>query len=525
MRRALLALGLALLVALAAVLLLRARRDGAAVTPDLVLNAEVPSVSGRLLDEHARPLADVEFEWIVHDASCDDLQHVWCAARTDAAGSFEFEVSRLEVDQKASAMELELFLASRDASAELSARKPFPTTLAAGPNALGDFQLTPRPILAAGRVVDALGAPVGDAIVRVALQELAPEPRQSFVLDRELRHVARSEPDGSFALRGRFDGFKVFLFAAKSLARSDLVEVEHGESDVELRVTPDGALEGAVRVDASIEAEELSLELARQDGIDSHRAYSQVEPDGQFAFTGQRPGDYTLELRHRVLSAPLARVRNVRIDAGRTARDARLDPLDLSRSLRRIALAVSDELGGALDSDVWLVIHDRARTDAVWLDGGKVHLYLDGRAADLTVFALGYLPLELHGMDADRAVALRRGPRLRFRLAPGIRLPEPPFSLGVRLERAGDQGQPEHWCFDQPSFDADGTALCKGTSFGPARVVLTLSSEFVAIPEFVDLPDSEPTRIEIRDTPGEQLFELRFSAEQVQAAVRLLAQY
>lgn len=206
---------------------------------------------------------------------------------------------------------------------------------------LGTLVLQPAPLLAQGRVVDDLGAPRPrvDVTVQVAGE---PAVNGAATWTDAPSLTATTDADGAFAFFAPAPprAFRIvagptgdhFAGASAPLSPGSLVEL----------VTPRaGILTGEIRLPADLAPDQVLLQMTSTvppAGAASARSQSApLQRNGFFWFGGLREGDYTLTVRGRWLTLPLARFDGVRIVAG-SNQDERLLPLDLAAALRRFQL-------------------------------------------------------------------------------------------------------------------------------------------------------------------------------------------
>lgn len=499
------------------------RSTGERTVLEVRLGDKVPAITGRLLGADGAPLADTRFGWRLEIENADESYYASAESRTDAAGAFEFDI---ELQERGEAdFLLALFSFALDGGEAAVARRPLPRRLAPGPNALGDFQLVESPVLATGRVIDGEGAPVGGAWVTAAVQQYWGDSSEHFYWAPLWLNRARSDADGRFTLRAASKAASISLSAEKSERRSSGLVVPVGSSEVELVISEGGEIAGRVLVDESIAVAQLSVHAQRTDSADEEMHFwngNAPDEKGEFVLRGLQPGTYALMLHHRENWELLAQVADIVVTGAARTRDPRLDPLDLRGEVRAIELAITDTRGQEIDdANVFVrrAIDGEDNFDHVNVSDGKAKLFLRGASADVTVMASGYLTQRIPALDSSRTIELRAGPTLRFKLAEGVRTPEPPLYLGLRLEVSDSEDSIASWYSEQPEFGPDGQARCKGSVTGRVRVVLTVTQRSENEWSSTDLGIEAPT-VEILDLPGEQVFEVACTAEQIAAAAQ-----
>jgi len=264
---------------------------------------------------------------------------------------------------------------------------------------LGTLVLQPAPLLAQGRVVDDLGAPRPrvDVTVQVA-GETAANGTATWTDAPSL--TATTDADGAFAFFAPAPprAFRVavgptgdhFAGASASLSPGSRVEI----------VTPRaGILTGEIRLPADLAPEQVLLQMTWGNGIARMRSQSApLQRNGFFWFGGLREGDYTLTVRGRWLTLPVAEFEGVRIVAG-SNQDDRLLPLDLAAALRRFQLRAVTAAGAPL-ADAAGAVRWRAPTQGEWMTpwssfpwrDGAIDVFLPTARAEFVVVAPGAAP-------------------------------------------------------------------------------------------------------------------------------------
>src|SRR4029079_3389790 len=118
----------------------------------------------------------------------------------------------------------------------------------------------------------------------------------------------------------------------------------------------------------------------------------------------------------------------VNVQSTSTARDPRLNPLDLRTTLQSILLTIIDN-SGQLIAEGRVVKSDPVPTDFsqvidVEFTKGTSSVIYWGKDVDLRVISDGYLDVCMHHVHQDQLVTLRRAPRLTLVLANDQRPPE-----------------------------------------------------------------------------------------------------
>ena len=335
---------------------------------------------------------------------------------------------------------------------------------------------------------------------------------------------------GRFEIRGQFGQATLALVAQNKDLIGEPVIVRAGSNDVRLVIGKAGRLEGRLLLDASLADEMIVAQLERENrastrSIASGPRPSAVDHEGRFAIMDLRPGDYALHVVHAASGQVLASIHELKVTAGETTRDRRLDPLDLRAKHRIIELELVDSSGTN-------VSHARAFSRASGADndqwtyaqgtGGRLPILYDGRPLDIAIVAAGFQTVELERMRASQRVTLRRSAKLRLRLAPGLRAPDPPLYLGVRLKPTEVGRYPSFLDAGAGEFDANGELTCKFGASGPVQVDLVVTLRQSGSASVDCLSMSEPNRIQVDEGEAEQAFDIRFDPLELEERARVL---
>jgi hypothetical protein len=267
---------------------------------------------------------------------------------------------------------------------------------------LGTLVLQAAPLLAQGRVVDDRGAP--RPRVEVAVQVAGDAAANGTVTWTDAPSLtATTDADGAFTLFAPAPprAFRLvvgptgdhFVGASAPLTAGSRVEI----------VTPRaGILTGEIRLAAELAPDQVVLQMTPAlppAGAASARSHSApLQRNGFFWFGGLPAGDYTLTVRGRWLTLPLARFDGVRIAAGENT-DPRLQPLDLAAQLRRFRLRAVAADGAPL-ADAAGAVRWRAPSQGEWTTpwslfpwrDGAVDVFLPTARAEFVVVAPGAAP-------------------------------------------------------------------------------------------------------------------------------------
>jgi len=311
---------------------------------------------------------------------------------------------------------------------------------------LGEIVALDPPQLAAGRVVDELGAGIAGA--RVGFEFMTSDGTAGglrwFVADANGSFDVRdwlSKESQRLRLRAAIEGR--FVEATP--------EVELGATGVELRLSRGGALHGSFLVEPGFDPNSIRIEL-RSDGLAESPSMVAVAErglaiaaDGSFSVSGLRPGNAALDIHDAGddRSAPLLSIENLVVDAGITNRDPRIQAIALSNVARRIELSVVDAAGRPLEGalvrmrpgDATSGLSRTRFTDA----SGNAALWIPRTSHSLLVTKPGYRTVYFPVSGAAQHVTLEAGVELRVSIQ-GITSDAPRHEL--RLMPAGE-GYPD----------------------------------------------------------------------------------
>ncbi len=391
---------------------------------------------------------------------------------------------------------------------------------------LGELVVTPMPLLASGRVVDATGRALGGAMVR-ARTGVVDDDDAARTQWRDFRwNTTRADDAGYFELRSEFRGTRLALEATWGEARSAPLEVRPGERDLELVVEPTGAVSGVLRLDSSMKSAALQVfaeprQLARTRGPMLERWHSSpVDLNGAFAFAGLDPGIYDVYVQLEEGSwNELARVENVVVRAGEPSEDPRLNPLVIAE--RSITLRISDESGAPVSSgDCLARFHHTPPDEYEYLgfEQGRLRVAATVFPVDLSIAAEGYFFQRLGPVAADREVVLQRAPLVRIAARPALGAvgPKADFYLVVSPPQASESYGEDAWL----SLSPDGSATGHVPFVGEARLSVHAHWESTAGWRSMEIELLEPRAITIgAASAGEQLFSVQIDRDSLAKAL------
>lgn len=515
------------------------RQPGEEVRIVLGLGREEPVLCGRLVGAGARPLANAR-GFVTARAALEDERQLPSELATLAGLDFRtnregrFRIRLLPGALPAAARTLVFSLGTPDLLADLerSARSGPPgmgRVDLAGPLGLGvvdvgDVVLGEAPLLAAGRVVDDLGAPVAGVFVQLSRSGgvLADGSKVWLPIAGTDAATAR---DGAFEIRGWVPERSVAI--AVGASRPEPIEV--GASGLVLTLERPGIVAGELLLDPDLPAECITVSLYYLPGenlqvIDEWVRFPRAgEPRASFRWPKIEAGGRILEVEiasdpRPLLSIPLEVRPGGPPDPGSAT-------LDLRGLLRVVTVTVLDDVSGAPLEDAWVYASDRAVEARIGrrFDGGTRVPGSGGvvlaRPMDLAVWAPGKRVERVPQVFADCTVRLRAGLRVRLVLPAGLAPPEPPLFLHARIEpqepAARLRRNPEAF-----EFDAEGRAAA--WVHEPGKYLVRWMLERRA-PQAKSVDRREPSvLVEVQDSAEEQVLELRFDPTELAAWMREL---
>jgi hypothetical protein len=276
----------------------------------------------------------------------------------------------------------------RDAAGDVqTCHAALPRPLHPGENDLGTLRLLRPALVCAGLVVDEGGRPVANATVRVQ-GKVVQANGESWRDEPGLQ--VRSATDGAFQVRGtahsadlraqvEADGFLPATSAAFPTASAGLRFVLQRAA----------ALAGSVLLKPPLEAADVLVELRAGERRETARLAPRGD-HGDFTFASLPPG--TVEVRARAIGDLRGElvVPDVDLRAGETARDPRLQDVDLLQGLNAISFTVVDDAGAPLrDAMVFVLDGDagQSKFEGLSLPHGNGRLFAHAPSVDVLAIA------------------------------------------------------------------------------------------------------------------------------------------
>jgi hypothetical protein len=510
------------------------KRPGDEVVIVIKVDTGKPFITGRILDPDGRPL---NAPWVPGVIRSGEKIQGALTLPLDAGSRFRIEIVEALVAGQRPRLDLEVSdsgLVLARGMIDLSRSLP------AGDTDVGDVRLERvplPPLIGAGTVVDERGAPVERARLNLEKLEPADPPRRPSEGYARVGGVTyrSSDPAGKFEIRGACDAKDLRLSASKDgYWGANPVRIEPGAKDVVLRVHRGASLEGSLVQAAEGPTDSKLVVRAILEADDGEQrsqgaeGWGAVRRDGSFGVSGLRAGAFTVTLQLERELFILAEVRGVKLEAGETTRDPRLQKIDCS-GFGTVTITAVDAAGGILHGAQAAEIADapvgrNARRAVAGEQGtGAIKLWVRRRPTDVKVGAMGYRPQIARAVGSDRRVVLEKGIPIRVVLSDPVEVPHGVFaSLDLEAEAVAAES-PELAAPDLVACHA-GASVPKSTRelkfrmSEPGRYrarirLLSNQSRF---------EDVMTDRLLIQESDVEQKFDFVVSPDAVEKAVRRL---
>ncbi len=482
------------------------------------------TIVGRAVDEHGRAIASTRIESsneLTHDDEQVESSHTFLD--TDAKGIFRIALSpSWNAEQRVS---MQLATAQKSRPTQLHGSLELSGEYKTGDNEIGDVVLREARLLVAGRVLDERGQPIAGAGIRAQAQMPNPdEPGRTMW--SQLPFAGTSDSSGAFELRGEFDGRVLGLTPeSERCVAAEMVEVQVGRSNVELRMLRSGGFDGSVRVDPSVNLREVLVRwtLSSTEHVTSRGTTpcgDSGEPGrGKFVVAGLAPGRAKVEIVAWNDNTPLDTIEDVEVRGGEIAHDPRLVDIDLGGRIHvfmidvvapgdvplQSAMLYTRSTGSKLTWSSWYVQNGRARvTD-------------QSDAIDVAIHLSGYLPEHLTGVRGDTRVELRAGMSVTLALSGDAVVPRG-STLSCELVPTEVDKETQLWPPPVSGvFSSDGSARLSVGSPGSYRVMFNLSDSAGAA-DRRPVPLTRDAIVKIANSGGPQVVDVALSAAELASA-------
>jgi hypothetical protein len=291
-------------------------------------------------------------------------------------------------------------------------------------------------------VIDDAGNPISGA--SVDLHAAIDEPSGAGTRPLYTAY-GRSRGNGTFEVRAPWPANKLVLVVEKNgflPLRSR--EFAPGTKGIELVMESAANLTGKVLCNPGVAVQQLELSMIDVDPPGESNDADTIHPDadGSFEFPAMRSCTSTIVVRLAGEEPPLATIEGVRTIAGRTARDPRLDPLDLRGIVHAINLKVVNDDDAPI-TDGWarvLTTDPASNPPAQVIVDGRVQLLARTESADIEVWSPGYALAQVPGAQDSQRIVLHRGFPVLLELDPDVPLPPAGTTLFIRLLPCDESG-------------------------------------------------------------------------------------
>lgn len=490
------------------------RAWGERVEVEFALGEDQPVAIVRLLDEAGAPLTERDVRWTL--SLTGEFTHSTNQGRqrTNARGEASF---LLEAQWNAKMQRSLLVALDNGEPFPPQARLDLSRAFAVGRHELGELVLRAPPLIAAGRVLDANGAPAAGA--RVQVTELFAERMDQ--LDQEVD----CDGEGRFALRGDVRSTRVSVSAHTDSARSEELACAVGTSDLELTLIEGGRIAGRVLLDTPSAAAALSVSVSRVD--QGYTRTEDLDAGGAFRFEQLDPGEWKLALAAKGAhqATPVFELTGLHVPAGGECADPRLAEIDLRGRVATLSL----ELVPPLPSDRVMGVvtfTPRPRASApqqapirrMFMDH-KLEVGADAESFDVVVRATGFRVVERTQVRGALRIELTRGPLVRLRAPPELELPAPPQHLKPYLREIGSEGD-SLGHFQDAVLGADREARVYAPGAGEFEVVWLLETRTESSLTTSEIEVQTPQRVRVVEISVEQVIELAPPFAEIAEALR-----
>lgn len=372
---------------------------------ELVLGGSksVPILVARVVDEDATPLARVTLQLQVMQPPPD--VRVVGALETDDAGRFRLPLPNWPNGGGA----LRLVLLPAGERPLLTAVFDVPVALVKGEQTLPDIVLHGLPFIAAGRVVDQLGAPIDKA--RVEVLERAKDGSKWLATNG----AAVTDADGVFTISAELVDAELGIRAsANDAPPMEIAPLVRGSRGLELALERWASFDGSAWIDPGLSPAEVNVvwitTSPKDGGTVTFRMNGASRPaakgEALAYFTGQRLQAGTGRLEFRAISTVILTLDPIELRPGRN--DDLVRRLDLRSLIRVFNLTINDQRGESIGSGQ---IHFRpSGSEEAWdlweFKGGHARILALAPELDLSVFGAPGRATFFQQVRGDRTLVL-----------------------------------------------------------------------------------------------------------------------
>lgn len=366
---------------------------------------------GRILPVEGLDIQNLSLRVEVHDSlnGGDSRQEV--EIETDAQGHFKFPIK----DRFGPGMQSSLvFVKDRTArTPRKTAVLDWSDTYGQGVFDLGDITLAPSPIVVAGRVIDAFGNPVRDALARLEWGRVA--NREGGAMQwQEIRGLAtRTNKNGEFAMRFDLCAGRYRLVLAHTYLQAKPQEFRLNDADVLVHMQKQISVVGRVLVDREIDLNAIDLIIQHLDdseeaGYTIHRGSFQSTffsgKDGSFHVGKLLEGPAILRVQSHKFGMDLFVLDGLHLQADEN--QCIIPDIDLRGLLRQVSVSLVDEQGQRVKHG-WIRFAGKGR--AMSLQDGGFDDIVSETGLDFEIGAFRMRSVSLSGVVDDCEVVLQQG--------------------------------------------------------------------------------------------------------------------
>jgi hypothetical protein len=339
----------------------------------------------------------------------------------------------------------------------------------------------------------------------------------------------RTDAYGQFEVRGPLPTGTIGLaFRKPRHAKAALANVRPGTSGIRVTMPRLAGLKGEVIVPEGLLPEWVALRARRRQ--DRMAFLTRTGSNGTFQNDRLLSGHYDIDVHVAGTGEPVLRLEGVRLRGGETARDPRLERIDLRGRVRPLTITVVDPDRRPLPSAFCILLARGFDLDRIPVDAaGRTRLWTGAAGLDLEVRAPGHAWKCLHGVTTDRTVRLERGLGVRLLYSGTGQLPENAVVLAhvVLEEEAENHSISSRWP------DAEVAVLSHPSDRKtlhvplPGRYTVQISlRDRHKGPEAKKLAASRPhvvlceQEIRVRDVKGTQDFTIQVSSQEMLEGVK-----
>ncbi len=428
-----------------------------------------PVLVGRLLREDGQPAEDEDWKATL----LSEGMRSRTTLKVDEEGRFRYSMGEKQRsgDLKAFVIEPRDPGWGQPGDAEgplIEARVELPPLLPPGVTELGDLRFQPLPFLYSGRVIDGQGEPVAGARVGAEYLVSPGGDREFWVGLNHSRDPRPSSADGSFEVRGSFDGdpretmenprFRLTA-RAEGYVLPEAIPFVIGEEGIEVVMARGGELHMSFLLPDGLEtARDLSFHLNPAAGGAPLRMSVGRAELTEVIWRSLPAGRYDFEVRHDCAEEPLMVVPGIVVQGGAAARPEALNPCDLKPMLGVASLMVLGKDGHPVEKTPMITWqHPSGRGGGGGqqrrADGSYLVPYFKPAPCDLMVGEFRGRSVLIPAFQSDQVVELGDPIEVEVRLPRLVTELDPGRSLEFRIQRHRTDGS--RVPFSQPEFRGD----------------------------------------------------------------------